>query len=65
MNSPSSPSGSKLEKSARKLREANQSGKNASHRQSADAQNELDNPEQAKGRPKTGDQSNAGRDGGA
>lgn len=65
MNRPSSPSDSSLENSAGKLRQANRSGAKSDHRHSADAQNELDNPDQAKGRPDTGGQSNAGRDGGA
>ena len=57
---------SKLEKPARTLRHANEQGEAADNRHTADAQNEIDNPAQAKGRPAAGGgKSNAGRDGGA
>ncbi len=56
---------SKLEKSARKLQQANRAGKEADHDSSAKAQSEMNSPNQAKGRPDTGHPSNAGRDGGA
>ena len=56
---------SKLEKSAQTLRHANKKGDAADHRHAADAQNEVNRPENAKGRPATGKQSNAGNDGGA
>lgn len=55
----------KLEKSAQTLRHANKQGEDADHRKAADAQNEINRPENAKGRPATGEQSNAGNDGGA
>jgi hypothetical protein len=54
-----------LEKSAQTLRHANKKGKDADHDKSAKAQNDLNRPENAKGRPDTGRQSNAGNDGGA
>lgn len=53
------------EKAAQKLRHANEKGAESSHDQAADAQHEINRPENAKGRPATGRQSNAGRDGGA
>ena len=56
---------SKLEKSAQTLRQVNKEGENADHSKAADAQNDVDRPENAKGRPATGRQSNAGNDGGA
>jgi len=66
MAHPSSKPESGAEKSARKLRKANEAGEDADHRHSADAQNELNSPGYAKGRPATGGgQSNAGNDGGA
>ena len=56
----------KLEKSARTLRHANKKGEAEDNRHTADAQNAIDNPGEAKGRPDTGGgKSNAGRDGGA
>ncbi len=63
----SSPhSDSKQEQSARTMRHANKAGDDADHRHSVDAQHELDQPENAKGRPAPhGRQSNAGNDGGA
>lgn len=54
-----------LEKSAQTLRNANKKGEDADHDKAADAQSKINRPANAKGRPDTGRQSNAGNDGGA
>lgn len=63
-HSPSHPE-SKLEKPARALRRANKAGEDADHHRSADAQQNINRPENAKGRPAPDGPSNAGNDGGA
>jgi hypothetical protein len=53
------------DRSAEKLRRANRSADLGDPSPAIDAQNRLDRPEQAKGRPARSGPSNAGRDGGA
>jgi hypothetical protein len=53
------------ERSAEKLRHSNRTGNLDDPGPAIDAQNRLDRPEQAKGRPARSGPSNAGRDGGA
>jgi hypothetical protein len=55
----------KLEKSAQTLLDDNKERGNVDHRRTANAQNDVDSPQNAKGRPDTGAPSNAGNDGGA
>ena len=67
MSHPSShhPQDQSKERSAQKMRRANQSNDPKDQRHAVDAENRLDRPEEAKGRPPASGQSNAGRDGGA
>ena len=53
------------EKSARDMRDANQSTGKKAQGKATDAQHKLNSPDQAKARPKSHGPSNAGEDGGA